>query len=556
MSLLLASACDARTRDTFDIGWAFQLGSSSTRVCNASTFPVPLNDVQCLGLASQPSATTASACEDACCAAGEGCTTWQYEAGAGCWIGAGCTTNLTGVGWVGAAELPRPPLSPCDPGSPCDPAFNDSAWRRVNVPHDSAIEGEFNPSVDPSKGALAKNVSWYRKHFTVDSALEGSLIWLTFDGVFRAADVYVNGAFVAHHEEGYTAFVVYLHNASAPLHFGGGDNVVALFVDGTVSELWCYEGQGIYRHVWLETAGVLSFTPWSLFAPAAVTGSITGSDASAPQSTDGALIMPQVDVANAGDAPATGHVVFVMTDGAGAVVLNASSPFNVTARSGWQRVAPGPLAIGSASSPIHLWNIALSPPLYTITATLLLTGAGGTPVDSASDRIGVRSALFDARAGFLLNGVKVQLRGTSNHLGFGGLGMAAVDRVDEFRVATLASIGCNAFRTAHNPVTRELLDVADEYGMLVWSENRFITAGVQPVASTARGGPTTALAQGQRSATAVAARGSTDDRGDAQLFATPSAVPTADPRLIRDAQDMVLQVSGTCYTRVPSRDNN
>jgi hypothetical protein len=36
----------------------------------------------------------------------------------------------------------------------------------------------------------------------LDSVLEGQLVWLTFDGVFRAADIYLNGALIGHHEEG------------------------------------------------------------------------------------------------------------------------------------------------------------------------------------------------------------------------------------------------------------------------------------------------------------------------------------------------------------------
>ena len=98
---------------------------------------------------------------------------------------------------------------------------------------------------DPNKGALPRNVSWYRKHFTLDPswAAADSLVWLTFDGVFRAADVYINGAFVMHHEEGYTTWHAYLHNASAPLVWGGGENVLAVYVDATQSELWCYEGE-------------------------------------------------------------------------------------------------------------------------------------------------------------------------------------------------------------------------------------------------------------------------------------------------------------------------
>jgi beta-galactosidase len=80
--------------------------------------------------------------------------------------------------------------------------------------------------------------------------------------------------------------------------------------------------------------------------------------------------------------------------------------------------------------------------------------------------VGVRSAVFDARRGFLLNGVQVKIQGTSNHVGFGGVGMAVPDRVAEFEVATLRAAGVNAWRTAHNPVAPELLEVEaiDEAG--------------------------------------------------------------------------------------------
>jgi beta-galactosidase len=141
----------------------------------------------------------------------------------------------------------------------------------------------------------------------------------------------------------------------------------------------------------------------------------------------------------------------------------------------------------------------------------------GVPVDALSTRIGVRSATFDARDGFLLNGVKVYLKGISNHLGFGGVGMAVPDRVAEFQIATLRRMGSNAWRTAHNPVAPELLDFADQYGMLVWSENRFITSGVQPIASLRR------------------------QRPEGYAFTPNRRIDPPDPRLLQDAQDMVLR---------------
>ena len=49
--------------------------------------------------------------------------------------------------------------------------YNDSWWRKLDVPHDWAIEGDFyagNPS-GAGGGALPGGVGWYRKHFDISS---------------------------------------------------------------------------------------------------------------------------------------------------------------------------------------------------------------------------------------------------------------------------------------------------------------------------------------------------------------------------------------------------
>lgn len=261
----------------------------------------------------------------------------------------------------------------CTAGTPCDPSYDDSAWRVLNVPHDFIIEGDFNEANDPNKGALPRNVSWYRKHFALPPAWSpsDSLVWLTFDGVFRAADVYVNGAFVAHHEEGYTTWHAYLHNASVPLVWGGGENVLAVFVDATQSELWCYEGGGIYRHVWLESAGLVSVSPFSFYAqsyvPLANISSPQGVDG--PQTSTAALFTPRVDIQNAGGVAVNGTLSCALAEqGSGLVIGASSAPFSVPA-GGWLRLS-APASLGSASAPVQLWNAA-RPWLYTASCALL-----------------------------------------------------------------------------------------------------------------------------------------------------------------------------------------
>jgi beta-galactosidase len=73
------------------------------------------------------------------------------------------------------------------------PAFDDSAWQAVDLPHDWAICGPFNPRDDGYAGKLPwKGQGWYRKVFTLDKAPAGRRVYLDFDGVMAFPKVYVN----------------------------------------------------------------------------------------------------------------------------------------------------------------------------------------------------------------------------------------------------------------------------------------------------------------------------------------------------------------------------
>ena len=125
---------------------------------------------------------------------------------------------------------PPPPTQPC-PASPACANYDDSAWRQLNVPHDFIIEGTFTSTADRNHGYLPFNKSWSRKTFTVDASAAGSVVYIDFDGVYRASDYWLNGVFIGHAESGYVPFRWYIHNVTgAPLNYGG-NNVLAVHVD-------------------------------------------------------------------------------------------------------------------------------------------------------------------------------------------------------------------------------------------------------------------------------------------------------------------------------------
>jgi hypothetical protein len=255
---LLAPLAAARTTLDFNADWRFVLGDEPN--WPAATCPVAFNQsvtVRCDGLSSLGSTPSAAACLSSACAAGLPLYQWcspgncsSGDAGA-CWAGTlqDCAAgNGTGAGWVSAAATqpfppgPAPMPPPACPGDRACAAYDDAAWRTVRVPHDYVVEGAPVSTADRNHGYLPFNYSWYRKHFTVDASWASQPVWLDFDGVYRASDYWLNGVWIGHWESGYAPFRWYIHNTSAPLHFGGADNVLAVRVDGVShQEGWFYE---------------------------------------------------------------------------------------------------------------------------------------------------------------------------------------------------------------------------------------------------------------------------------------------------------------------------
>lgn len=327
-------------------------------------------------------------------------------------------------------------------------------------------------------GYIPFSNAWYRTNFTV--AAGTALARLHFDGCYRSCTVFLNGAVAGHHEAGYTAFDVWLHNVSgAPLVTGGGTNTLAVHVDATtVFELWSYEGAGITRPVSLVThtapCGVASVVPWGVAVRPAVVGPVSApAGRTGPQTADGA-VAPLVDIAASGVA-FDGYVtvtVYAGGGGGGAPLGSASAPVHVAAGA-TARVALPNVSLPAAS----LWFPADAPdapdrPLYSLLAAVM--NATGGVVDSVSTTFGFRTVVFDANAGLAINGFPLHIRGVSMHQDFACVGAAVPRRLVAYRMQRLLEMGANGYRTAHNPHSADVVAEADRRGLMVWSETRFL----------------------------------------------------------------------------------
>jgi len=338
-----------------------------------------------------------------------------------------------------------------------------ASWRRVDLPHDWAIELPFDPMADGSHGFRAvgeafpqNSTSWYRRSFDLSAADAGKRIWIEFDGVYRDTTVFVNGWFVAHNESGYSGFRCDITDVANC----GGKNVVAVRVDASQPEGWFYEGAGIYRHVWLVKTAPLAVAPDGVFVYSRFKDNV-------PAATD--EVHMEARLLNSLNAASDATVTWEILAPGGAAVATATRSGRVEARA---RLDVEQQAEVRAP---QLWSPD-APVLYTLVTTV---ASGGRTVDRVETPFGIRTVGFDPDRGFLLNGKPYRLNGTSNHQDHAGVGSALPDGLQYFRIARLKEMGCNAYRTAHNPPTPELLEACDRLGMLVMDENRLIGSDAQ-----------------------------------------------------------------------------
>ncbi len=333
--------------------------------------------------------------------------------------------------------------------------FNDSGWRKLNLPHDWAVEMPFSERGSMSHGykAIGRNfpencVGWYRRKFTVPADDFGKRISLEFDGVFRDSIVWINGHYLGEEESGYSSFS---RNLTEFLNYGG-ENVIIVRVDASLEEGWFYEGAGIYRHVWLVKTNPLHVERHGTY----VTSELK---------ENAADVTARVSVKNEGTEDAAFEINQTILDAAGKTIASTKAK-PLTLRAGELGEFSDVLPVSNPK----LWSLE-TPNLHKLVTTIT---AGGKVVDRYETTFGIRSIRFDSKKGFFLNGKHVKLKGTNNHQDHAGVGAAIPDALQEYRIAKLKEFGCNIYRASHNPPTPELLDACDRLGMLVIDENRLM----------------------------------------------------------------------------------
>ncbi|OBA93020.1 glycoside hydrolase family 2 [Mycolicibacterium mucogenicum] len=307
----------------------------------------------------------------------------------------------------------------------------------VRLPHDAMIGERRGPS---SPGGA--DVGWffggryeYRTIWRPLAQDRGQLVSLRFDGVQGDSAVYVNEELVGQIRGGYTECELMVQHAIA----WGVDNEICVEVDNRdqPNSRW-YSGSGLYRPVQVIVRPPVHFA------------------------ADGLRVRTEETV---GDR-ARIEVTYEVIDPAGQAHKTAVEIWDgdTLVAAGVGDTAAGMVTLDVADA--RLWS-ADDPHLYRLVARI---ESDETILDERSERVGLRTIEVDARNGLRVNGQTVLLRGACVHHDNGILG-AATHRTAEFRrVRILKEAGFNAILSAHNPMSRHMLDACDELGMYVVDE--------------------------------------------------------------------------------------
>jgi beta-galactosidase len=354
-------------------------------------------------------------------------------------------------------------------GTPVALKYDDTAWRTLDLPHDWVVELPFanSPNNDvmahgykPVGGLFPEtSIGWYRKHFNVDRKDSGMRFQIQFDGIFRDANIWINGIYIANNKSGYVGAA---YDITDYINYDR-ENVLVVRADASQYEGWFYEGAGIYRHVWLNKYNNVHLVNEGTF----VYTNAWAKDA---------LINLETPVQNQNPGSATCTVSSVVTDRDGKIVGQTNEEA-VSLNFNEIKLIKQKILVKNARS----WSID-DPYLYRVVTVIK---SNGKIIDTDKKRFGIRTFAVNEN-GLFLNGKYLKIKGVCDHQDHAGLGSALPDYLQYYRIGLLKEMGANAYRTSHNAPTPELLDACDSLGMIVLDEQRQLNSGAEYISQFER----------------------------------------------------------------------
>ena len=338
--------------------------------------------------------------------------------------------------------------------------YDDSGMQHVRLPH-TVAETPFH-YFDES---IYQKISCYRNRFVVPNLWKGKRVRLTFEGAAHDSTVFLNGAQIAEHHCGYTAFTV---DITEHLMLEE-ENVLVVRLDsreslnvppfGYMIDYMTYGG--LYREVYLDISDQIYMEDVFL-------------------RTEGEIDVPTlhttVEVKGAEGKPLMiRQYLAICKNWEDRQDEHVAEQKNLIC----EYVVPPTSTMGSKDAlqildfqtevaQVLLWSTQ-HPNLYTVHMQLL-NAETKELYDEKKVQFGFRFSVF-CEDGYYLNGEKLKIRGLDRHQCYPYVGYAMPASMQVLDAKILKEeLGLNAVRTSHYPQSQAFMDACDALGLLVFTE--------------------------------------------------------------------------------------
>lgn len=337
-------------------------------------------------------------------------------------------------------------------------------WELVALPHSwNNIDGQ-DGNNDYYRGKC-----YYVKELEKADLPKADRYYLEINGANSSADVYVNGAELAHHDGGYSTWRVDITDSLKD------SNLIAISVDNSENDSvypqmadFTFYG-GLYRDVNIIAVMDSHFDLEYYGGPGiAVTPEVNGKDAN---------VSVEVYLTNAKEGQEIIYTIFDAEKNIAAQTRVKASGCCGSGLSASSDEMDGSVAKSKVKAcllieNVHLWSGKADPYLYTVEAELV---EGDKVLDNISVRFGCRTFEINPQKGFILNGKVYPLRGVSRHQDRFGFGNALSPEQHREDMDLICEMGATTIRLAHYQHDRYFYDLCDERGMVVWAEIPYIS---------------------------------------------------------------------------------
>lgn len=317
----------------------------------------------------------------------------------------------------------------------------------VDLPYDAMIHEVRRPDAagGGQTGFYPGGIYHYCKKFQAPEEWKSQKIIFEFEGVYAQSKVYINGDYAGGCLNGYSNFYIC---ADEFLKFGQENEIKVIANNSMEPNSRWYSGSGIYRNVNLFLGSPLRIPVNGVRVTPVDIGK------------DSASVLLDIQIENDQLQNQQIHVSTEILDENGTSV--ASNKTVLTVYRGKTAHVRHRLLVESPK----LWDCE-HPHLYSAVVSLI---SGKDTADCVRETFGIRFLSLDAVQGLRVNGKSVKLRGSCIHHDNGILGAATFACAEEKRCRELKAAGFNCIRSAHHPMSKEMLAACDRLGMFVMDE--------------------------------------------------------------------------------------